>query len=123
MGGLDQGPVLELLANFGLKRVDAYVYVFLAKEGPCKGKKLYSTLGLSKQQLYLSLKKLQEKGIVEASSKRPALFSALPFEQVLDLSVKSKMDEVQTTQQNKLDLIALWHSMIANSKYSKSINQ
>ena len=115
MGGLDHGPVLELLANFGLKRVDAYVYVFLAKEGPCKGKKLCSTLGLTKQQLYLSLSRLQEKGIVKASSQWPALFSALPFEQVLDLSVKSKINEAQTIQQNKQDLLVLWRAMTANN--------
>jgi HTH-type transcriptional regulator, sugar sensing transcriptional regulator len=108
---LKNGPVIELLSKLGLKRLDVNVYIFLAKKGPRKGRELCSDMKITKQQLYPCLQTLKQRGIVNATAQHPAVFWAVPFEEVLDLSIKSKMDEAQVTEQHKSDLFAIWKSM------------
>ena len=100
--------VIETLVSFGLKRIDAEVYVFLAKKGPHKGKDITNTLRITKQQLYPTLKKLKEIGIVNSTSKRPALFSAEPIEKVLGMFMESRTEQIQSMIQKKAELLSKW---------------
>ena len=104
--------ILETLAGLGLNQSDARVYVFLAKEGPQTGKDLCGALSLQKPQLYPCLKNLQRKGLVNATPQRPALFSAVSFDKVLDLLVQDKMEEAQRTLREKEKALTLWQSMM-----------
>jgi sugar-specific transcriptional regulator TrmB len=104
--------VLDTLTSFGLKRIDAQVYVFLAKKGPHKGRDLSNALKLPKQRLYPCLNCLKHKKLINSTPNRPALFSAVPFEEALDLLVKAKMEEAQHTQQNTDKALSDWQSMI-----------
>lgn len=104
--------VLDTLAGFGIKSTEAQVYIYLAKKGPRKGRDLSLALKLPKQQLYPCLKCLLNKGIISATSKRPAVFSAVPFEEALDLLVKAKLEKVQRTQQNTDKALSDWQSML-----------
>jgi sugar-specific transcriptional regulator TrmB len=103
--------VIETLIGFGFKPIDAQVYIYLAKKGPKRGKALVNSLKITKQQLYPSLKKLQEKGIVNSTHERPAIFSAVSVEKVLDALIKIKIEETQRMIQNKEDLVSSWRSM------------
>jgi sugar-specific transcriptional regulator TrmB len=107
--------VIETLVGFGFKPTDAQVYLFLAKKGPKRGKDLVNSLKLTKQQLYPSLKKLREKGIVNSTYKRPAIFSAVAIERVLDILIKKKIEETQNMIRNKEELISSWRSMTSNN--------
>ena len=100
--------VIETLVSCGLRRLDAEVYVFLAKKGPRRGKDIADALNLTKQQLYPALKNLEEKGIVKSTSKRPVLFSAEPIEKVLTMFMKSKTKEIQSLIQKKAELLSKW---------------
>jgi sugar-specific transcriptional regulator TrmB len=112
---LSQERVFRTLVSFGLTRTDIKVYISLAKKGPQKGKDLRNSLSMQKQQLYPSLKSLQSKGVVTATIERPAIFSALPFEKVLDLLIKADIEEVQRMIQNKEELLSSWRSMAHNN--------
>ena len=103
--------MLRTLESFGLKRVDAEVYVYLAKKGPQKGIDLADTLKIRKQQLYPILKTLQDKGVVTASPERPALFSALAFEKALDLLVEANMEQAKAIEETKQELLSDWRDM------------
>lgn len=103
--------VLRLLEDFGLSRVDAEVYVYLAKTGPQKSKDLNDGLKMPKQQLYPALESLQKKGVVARSSQLPALFSALAFEELLNRYVKLNVDQAQIIKETKGELLASWHDM------------
>lgn len=103
--------VLETLANLGLKRSDAVLYVFLAKKGPHTQEDLCITLNMSKQQLIECLQSLEAQGIVRENPERAVLFSAVPFERALDLLVKAKLDEAERTEKDKDEAIAYWQSM------------
>ena len=97
--------VIETLVSCGLRRIDAEVYAFLAKNGPHTGKDLAITLKLTKQELYHSIKLLKEKEIVKSISKRPARFSAEPIEKVLTTFIESRKKEIQNLKQKKQNFI------------------
>jgi len=105
--------VLDTLKSLGLKQVDANVYVFLAKNGPHNGKNLCNALKMPNPYLYQCLKNLESKGVVNVTSKRPALFSAVPFEKVLDILVKMKLEEAQRMQQNMDEALSHWKALIS----------
>jgi sugar-specific transcriptional regulator TrmB len=104
-------PVTDLLAKLGLNRLDINVYIFLAKKGPRKGTELCNEMKILKQQLYTSLQNLKRTGIINATQNHPATFSAKPFEEILNLSIKSIIDEAQNTQHNKTELFKTWKSI------------
>jgi sugar-specific transcriptional regulator TrmB len=100
--------ILDTLVSFGLKRIDAEVYAFLAKKGPHRGKEIAKALKITKQQLYPALKNLKGKGIVNSTSERPALFSAEPIEKVLSTFMESRTKEIQNMIQKKEELLSKW---------------
>jgi sugar-specific transcriptional regulator TrmB len=110
---MSQKEVLKTLRNLGLTRLDSEIYIYLAKKGPQKGNAISKALKVQKQQLYRNLKKLQSKAIVSATLEHPAKFSAVPFENVLDLFIKAKLQEAQTIQTEKTRLLSSWQAMQA----------
>jgi sugar-specific transcriptional regulator TrmB len=109
--GLSAEEVLKKLVSLGLTRIDAKIYVCLAKRGAQKGRDIRKALRLTKQQLYPSLKKLQNRGIVSSTLEHPARFSAISFERVLDLFIKAKVEETKRLQQSKKEILSKWELM------------
>jgi sugar-specific transcriptional regulator TrmB len=110
-GMLSLERVLKTLEGFGLSRIDAEVYVYLAKKGPKKAVELTNALQIAKQQLYPSLKSLKSKGIVTVSLERPALFSAVAFEKVLELLIQIKVEQAKAIKETKKELLDSWRSI------------
>jgi sugar-specific transcriptional regulator TrmB len=104
--------MLKTLVGLGLRELDAEVYVFLATNGPQEAKNIATALKLYRQQLYGSLKNLRKKGIVNASPERPARFSAVLFERVLELFLEAKMEQQRTLQESREELLSTWKSVI-----------
>ena len=101
--------VLKTLESFGLSRVESEVYVYLAKAGPSKARDLSSGLRMPKQQLYPALKSLKKKGIVDSKPERSALFSAIPFEELLNLFMKLNAEKAKAIGETKKELVDSWH--------------
>ena len=108
--------MLRVLESFGLARKDAEVYVFLTKKGPQKGQDLARIMKVSKPQLYSVLKSLQNKGFVNASVERVDLFSAVAFEQILDMSIKVKNEEAQAIRETRKELLFSWRTITQDGK-------
>ena len=102
--------VLKALEEFGISKSDANLYIYLAKKGSKKGSELLEALRISKQQLYPSLRSLESRGLVMASTNLPAEFSALPFEKVLDCLIHLKKKKAKEIQNKKVELLTLWES-------------
>ena len=108
--------ILQLLKSLGFSRVEAEVYVYLAKTGPTKAKDLKIGLRMTKQQLYPALLGLKKKRIVTSRPERTALFSALTFEELLNRYVKTNLDQAEIIKETKEELLANWKNMdIQNS--------
>jgi sugar-specific transcriptional regulator TrmB len=97
--------------DFGLTQIDADIYLFLAKKGTQKGLEIRTALKLTKEQIYTSLKNMKSKGIISSTLEHPARFIALPFEKVLDLFIKAKVEETQRLQQTKDEILANWENL------------
>jgi len=90
---------------------DAEVYVYLAKKGPKQVTDLSSSLKMTDQQIFLSLKNLQRKGIITVNVEKVALFSAIAFERVLDLFVEVFVEQACVLTETREELLANWRSM------------
>ena len=103
--------MLKTLASFGLSRVESEVYIHLAKIGPSTAQTLSSGLRMTKQQLYTTLSSLKKKGIISKKSERTALFSALTFEEFLNLFMKLDSEKVKTIKETKEELVNSWRNI------------
>ena len=117
---MSQEKILKTLEELGLTRLEAKIYIFIAKRGPQKASDISKTLKISKQQLYPSIKSLQSKGIVNSSIEHPARFSATSFEKTLDLFAQAKLKEAKNIQQNKKDLLTDWQSIAVKAAEDSS---
>jgi sugar-specific transcriptional regulator TrmB len=104
--------VVKALVGLGLSEMEAKVYVYLAKEGPQKARNIAEALKMVEQQLHLSLKNLRDRNVVNATAKRPAEFSAIPFDKALDLLMKAHLREARNMERDRDEILSQWHSMI-----------
>ncbi len=107
----EQEQFSKTLMDFGLTQIDADIYIFLAKKGTQKGLEIRNALKLSKEQIYSSLRNMKSKGIISSTIEHPARFNALPFEKVLDLFIKTKVEETHRLQQTKDEILSNWESL------------
>lgn len=104
--------MIKILEAFGFSKADAEVYIYLAKKGPRTEIDLSKTLKLTDKKLDFTLKNLQSKGLVTATIEKSELFSALPFELVLDQLVKSHIQRGFNITENREEFLAKWRSSI-----------
>jgi sugar-specific transcriptional regulator TrmB len=95
-----------VLGKLGLAQTDAKVYVYLAANGPNKARAIVDYLKINRGQVYKSLRRLQNKGATISSNEHPIKFSAVPFEDVLDMLMKIKKEQAKILQESKEELIA-----------------
>ena len=107
--------VLKLFKSLGFSKVEAEVYVYLAKAGPTKPKDLMIGLGMTRQQLYPALEKLKKKKIVDIRPESHALFSTLTFEELLNHYVKMSLKQAEAIKETKEVLLDCWQNMSKQS--------
>lgn len=105
MAGLSEETIKKVLINSGLTEKEAEVYIFLAKHGASKTRKIARLMKKDKAQIFRILKRLQTKGFVESTLEFPARYTVVPFENVLDSVVKAKQEEVAFIEKAKKDLL------------------
>jgi sugar-specific transcriptional regulator TrmB len=106
--------IFKALVSLGLSQIEARVYIFLALKGPKKGVSIVKNLKISKEQIYRSLKHLQDKGIIVSDPESKNSFSALPFEEALKSLIRKEKEQTKMMQKT---LISTWKTMIEkNSK-------
>ena len=93
--------VINALVYLGLSRMEAEVYVYLTKENPKGIGNLEKSLKYANKELRFCLKNLQDVGIVTAKMEKQIVFSALPFEEALDLLIKMKKKQTQVMQKKE----------------------
>ncbi len=110
--------MLKTLGTLGFTETDVQVYVHLALEGPQQARSIAEVLKIYKRKLYRELRKLQNKGMVSASQEHPAQFSAVSFDKILDLLIKTHLKEAQRIEQDKEEILIQWHATV--NKHSAS---
>ncbi len=97
--------------SLGLTQIDSEVYLYLAIEGPKRGKDVAEVLNLYRQQLGRSLKRLHSKGMVTSTFERPGLFSAISLERVIDFLIEDKREQARALQASRDELLSVWRSI------------
>jgi sugar-specific transcriptional regulator TrmB len=110
--------LLETLASFGFKKSDARIYVFLAKNGPRTARDLETALKMPRWQIYKSLRNLRVKRAVTSILHRPAIFSAISFEKVVDIAAKAKIEEAEQDRASTDQAILYWEKMMKENSNS-----
>lgn len=100
--------IFKALTSLGLSEPDARVYVYLALKGPKKAGTIIGNLKMGRQQIYRSLKHLQDKRIVFADSRNQGVFSALLFEKALELLIETEKEKTEILQETKKSILQDW---------------
>jgi sugar-specific transcriptional regulator TrmB len=108
---LSEETIRKLLRDVGLTEKEAEVYIFLGKHGALKGLEIAKRIKKHKAQVYNILKNLQSKGLVESTLEFPARFTAVPFETVINLSIKAKRDEAAFIENAKKEILGYWKTI------------
>ena len=98
----------KVLKNFGLTATESELYIFLAKRGILKSREIAVQMKKDRAQTLRILKNLQVKGLVEATLEVPTRYASVPFEQVIDLSIKLRKDEAAFLEETKKQLLDYW---------------
>ncbi|NHJ31282.1 MAG: TrmB family transcriptional regulator [Asgard group archaeon] len=99
--------VIKALIGLGLSRVEAEVYVFLAKNGPLGVETLEKFLNYNKNKIIFSLKTLALKNLVCSEARE---YVALPFEEALELLIMQEKEKAKVLQENRESLIDTWRN-------------
>jgi sugar-specific transcriptional regulator TrmB len=109
---LSKQRIIKALEGFGLTQVDVQIYVFLAKEGPHTVREITGALNLQESKIDRSLKDLQDIEIVKTSGEHPIQYSAVAFEEVIDLFIEVKKEQTKTMQESREELLSSWKTML-----------
>jgi hypothetical protein len=97
--------VIDALIDNGLSRIQAEIYVYLAKKGPKTIEYLTKILLYNRKEIEKSLKNLQFERLV---TRNQEMFCALPFEEALNLLIETKKEQSNRIEKNKKQLLTLW---------------
>lgn len=97
--------VIKALINLGLSRLDAEVYVYIAKKEKQKELDLTRSLNYSKNKIKSSLKLLITKELIKKDGSE---FYALPFEEALELLIKNEKEQAKSIEKSREELLVNW---------------
>ena len=97
--------IIKALVSLGLSRLDAEVYVYIAKMGSQTVKDLDGALNYSRNQIYKSLGMLTAKALV---TKEGITFSAIPFEEALNLLIEREKKQANHIKESKKEFLFNW---------------
>jgi sugar-specific transcriptional regulator TrmB len=93
--------VSKILEGFGFSKADVEVYIYLAKRPPTSKADLAVAFGKTQHQIHQTLRRLSVDGVVKHSKNRQMLFSALPFEELIERYVKFNMEQAKIIEEAK----------------------
>lgn len=109
---MTQEWMIKSLVDLGLERQDAKIYVYLALNGSKMTIQIADALKLYHKGVNNSTENLKDMGLIVASTNLPTVFSAVPFDRVLDQFIKTNVEEANSLEKEKDRILALWRSSI-----------
>jgi sugar-specific transcriptional regulator TrmB len=108
---LSEKDITKFLQNYGLSKREIQVYMFLARSGVQSTSFVAKRLKMERVQAYRTFKKLQEKGLIEATLERPTRFTIVSFETLLSSFIETKKSEVKNLNEQKESLLTSWQTV------------
>ncbi len=98
----------------GLSQASVQIYLTLALEGPQKRKQIANMLNLGRTQVHNGLKQLESNGLIYASLGRPAIFSAVQFDQVFEALAEKRKEQAGNLEKNREAILSYWRNLTGN---------
>ena len=108
---MSEDSVKKVLQDFGLTQKETEIYIFLAKHRALKGGEISRFTKTHRGLIYRILGSLQSKGLVESTLESPTRFQVVPFESILDQSIKKKREEASLIEATKKELLSYWKNI------------
>jgi len=108
---LSEKTISNVLKDFKLTENESKVYVFLAKSGSQRAYSISRSLSMHKAQVYRILKNLESRCMVDLTLEKPARYTAVPFEKLIELLIKTKKNDISFLEDNKNELLTQWRSI------------
>ena len=108
---MSEDGVKKVLLDFGLTGKEIEIYIFLAKHGALRGGEISKRSNTHRGLIYRILGSLQSKGLVESTLESPTRFQVVPFEDIIDESIKTKREEASHIETTKKELLSYWKSI------------
>jgi sugar-specific transcriptional regulator TrmB len=91
----------RVFTSLGLSEQEWDVYTFLCKAGPLKAIDIARNLGSNRVLIYVYLKNLQKKGLVEGTIGVPQRFLAVPPKKMMRFCIEKKKNELREIIKDK----------------------
>jgi sugar-specific transcriptional regulator TrmB len=101
--------VVERLQTFGINEIEASLYFTLLNHGAETAGELVDATGLAGADVYKTLNRLLEKGMVEELTERPTKYCAVPIEAALDVAIMKEAYHLRQMERSKQELVELVH--------------
>jgi hypothetical protein len=90
----------KLLSEFGLTPYQSRVYLAIVKLGLTTVSRIAKLTGIRREEVYRTLPKLEQTGLIERVLGRPVKVRGLPLDDALSLLIKRKKEEAEEEIQN-----------------------
>lgn len=110
--------IFKALIDLGLSDTETQIYIFLATKGPKKVREVATALRINRQQVYRIIKRLRNRSIIAVNG-YPAEFTAIPFEEVLNLLIQCRKKSAKTAQNSKKVLLSNWQTLMKKNNREK----
>ena len=100
--------IRTVLRNMGLTEKEVEVYIFLSRRGVLRSLEIARGLKTYRTEVYRVLQSLKAKGLISITLEAPMRFKATPFNEILDLFIKTRREEVTKIEDSKPELLNDW---------------
>lgn len=103
--------IQDTLLGFGLSNNEIRVYIHLARSGVRKAREISDALSLHRTETYRILRDLEKRGLVSSVLEKPLKFMATPFEETIDILIRTKKQKIKLLERQKKNLVNIWFSI------------
>jgi sugar-specific transcriptional regulator TrmB len=76
-----------------------------------KAREISDALSLHRTETYRILRDLEKRGLVSSVLEKPLKFMATPFEETIDILIKTKKQKIKLLERQKKNLVHIWFSI------------
>ena len=114
--GVPQEDIQNLI-DLGLTFVESKIFLSLIQAGTMKAQTLSHVTKTSRADVYRTLERLQNKGLVEKQITKPTMFSAIPIKDAIRIMIERKTIKYEKMKNNATHLLTKYKNR--NNQTSK----
>ena len=108
---LTSETIAKKLTRYGLSADEAEIYIRLLMRGSSPAGALSRTLKINRMKAYRTLKRLEEKGLVETIIGRPMRFSAKPLNELIEGFMETERERLEDLEKAAKEIGAEWEKL------------